>query len=108
MKNFVQPGNSLALAAPRAVASGEGFQVGSIFAVALHAAASGATVEGACEGVVTLAKVSAQAWTVGVAIYWDNTAFNCTTTVGSNKLIGYATVAAVNPSPTGTVRLIGT
>jgi predicted RecA/RadA family phage recombinase len=40
-------------------------------------------------------------------IYWDNTAKECTTTVGSNKLIGTAALAATNPSSTGTVRLNG-
>jgi predicted RecA/RadA family phage recombinase len=107
MKNFIQDGNVLPLTAPRAVAAGEGFQVGSLFAVATAAAASSAAVEGCITGVYSLTKVSAQAWTVGAAIYWDNTAFNCTTTVGSNKLIGYAVEAAVNPSSTGIVRLSG-
>lgn len=107
MKNFVQVGATLALIAPRAVASGEGFLVGTMFAVAQHTAAISATVEGARLGVFTLTKVSAQAWTQGAAIYWDNTAFNCTTTVGSNTLIGYAAEAAVNPSAVGTVVLRG-
>lgn len=105
MKSFIQPGDSVAFPAPRAVVAGEGFLVGSQFAVAMHDAANGATVEGSCKGVYSLAKVSAQAWTVGALIYWDNTAFNCTTTVGANTLIGTAVAAAINPSPTGQVRL---
>ena len=71
MKNFIQNGDVLPLLAPRAVAAGEGFQVGSLFAVATAAAASGAAVEGCITGVYSLTKVSAQAWTVGAAIYWD-------------------------------------
>jgi predicted RecA/RadA family phage recombinase len=56
-------------------------------------------------GVFDLATVSAQAWTAGVLIYWDNTAKNTTTVSTSNKLIGVAAAAAANPSSTGRVRL---
>jgi predicted RecA/RadA family phage recombinase len=59
------------------------------------------------EGVWTMAKTSAQAWTVGARIYWDDTAKLCTTTATSNTLIGVATAIAANPSSTGNVRLNG-
>lgn len=107
MKNFVQPGEVITLTAPYAVASGAGMKVGSIFAVATTAADNGATVEGALTGVFTLPKVSAQAWTLGVALYWDDTAKLVTTTSTSNTLIGVAAAAAGNPSGTGLVRLNG-
>ena len=107
MKNYVQDGNVLTLTAPYDVASGAGLLVGSIFAVATAAALSGATVEAQITGVVDLAKVSAQAWTVGALIYWDNAAKNATTTASTNKLIGTAAAAAANPSSAGTVRLNG-
>ena len=58
-------------------------------------------------GVVTIKKTSAQAWTQGALIYWDNTAKEATTTSTSNTRIGCALVAAANPSATGTVRLNG-
>jgi predicted RecA/RadA family phage recombinase len=107
MTNYQQEGKSLTLVAPYDVASGAGFLVGSIFAVANFTALNGADVEGTTKGVFELAKVSAQAWTQGALIYWDNTAKNCTTTSTSNKLIGVATAAAANPSATGFVRLNG-
>jgi predicted RecA/RadA family phage recombinase len=107
MKNYVQKGETLSLTAPYAVASGAGFKVGSIFAVASGPADSGAAVEGATVGVFDLVKVSAQAWTVGAAIYWDDTAKLCDTTASGNTKIGVAVAAADNPSATGRVRLNG-
>lgn len=107
MKNYVQKGDAVTLVAPYDVASGAGMLVGSVFGVATAAALSGAEVEAQLVGVVDVAKVSAQAWTQGAKVYWDNTAKNVTTTVGSNTLIGVAVAAAANPSDTGRVRLNG-
>lgn len=106
-KNYIQPGNVLTLLAPYDVLSGAGFLVGSIFAVAQNDALSGAEVEGEVTGVYELAKTSAQAWTVGQKIYWDNATKLCTTAAaaGANALIGVATAVAANPSATGSVRL---
>ena len=107
MKNFVQRGEIVTLAAPYDLASGAGLLVGAIFGVATSAALSGATVEVALCGVYELAKTSAQAWTVGAKVYWDDTAKVCTTVNTSNTLIGVAVAAAANPSATGLVRLNG-
>ena len=107
MQNFLKEGKIITLTAPYNVNSGGGMLVGSIFAVATTTVLSGATVEGLVEGVVTLAKTSAQAWTVGALIYWDDTNKVATTVSTSNKLIGVATDAAANPSSTGNVRLNG-
>jgi predicted RecA/RadA family phage recombinase len=74
MKNFVQPGNTITLTAPYAVASGDGLLVGSIFGVAAGTAALGEIVEAALVGVYELKKLGSQAWAVGDRIYWDNTA----------------------------------
>jgi predicted RecA/RadA family phage recombinase len=91
MKNLVQTGDVITLNAPYALATGGlGFLVGSLFAVSLSGAASGAAVEGAVNGVFDLAKATGQAWTQGARIYWDDAAKNCTTTVATNKLIGVA------------------
>jgi len=68
---------------------------------------NGATVEAETAGVFEQAKVSAQAWTVGALIYWDDAAKLTTTVPTSNKLIGTATAVAVNPSAVGRVRLNG-
>jgi predicted RecA/RadA family phage recombinase len=106
MSSFIQPGAVLTLAAPYAVTPGAGAKVGAIFGVSTGTYALGETGEFNTEGVHALAKVSAQAWTVGALIYWDNTAKLVTTVSTSNMLIGFATEAAANPSPTGRVKLV--
>ena len=93
MKNYVQPGNTITLTAPYAVASGDGLLVGAIFGVAAGTAALGETVEAALTGVYDLKKVASQAWAAGDKVYWDNTAREATKTTTSNTLIGVATEA---------------
>lgn len=107
---YIQPGRTLTLTASRDVEPGDGLLVGSLFGVSNGTYASAAAGEFTLEGVHELAKTSAQAWTVGAPIYWDNTNFVATTSsaTGANKLIGAATEAAANPSSTGLVRLNGT
>lgn len=107
MKNYIQPGDILALTAPYDRTSGQGALVGSVFGVAVKNVLSGAPGQFQTVGVFELAKTSAQAWTEGALIYWDNTAKLATTTATSNKLIGAAVAAAGNPSATGLVRLNG-
>jgi len=102
MRNFVQPGDILALAAPYDVVSGAGALVGTLFGVAAGNAASGAEVELHTSGVYDLVKVGSQAWTVGAAIYWDDTNKRCTTGASGNTLIGKA-VAAVGSGAGETV-----
>ncbi|MBM3653967.1 MAG: DUF2190 family protein, partial [Alphaproteobacteria bacterium] len=105
MKNFIQEGEAVTVAAPYDVLSGAGALVGSLFGVAASGALSGADVVLHTCGVFDLKKVSAQAWTVGAKIYWDNSAKTATTTSTGNTLIGVAVKAADNPSSTGYVRL---
>lgn len=109
MKNFVQPGVNLTLAAPYDRLSGEGALIGGIFGVASNDVDSGDDGVFVTEGVFDLAKVDSQAWTVGAAIYWDDTNKYCTTTATSNTLIG-AALAAVGSGAgetVGRVRLNG-
>lgn len=108
MKTFVQPGHTLTVAAPYAVASGAGCKVGLIFGIAQGAAALGADVDLLTEGVVDLAKVSTDTFAVGGAVYWDDTAKLATSTASGNTKIGAATAAAGNPSAAVRVRLNGT
>lgn len=109
MKNFVQPGAVLTVPVPAGgVAAGDGVALGVLFGVAQTDAAAGAPVAIALEGVVLLPKTSAQAWTIGAAIYWNPTAGAATTaTTAGNILIGVAAAAAANPSASGPVRLNG-
>jgi predicted RecA/RadA family phage recombinase len=109
MKNQYSPGNTTDVAAPYAVSSGGGCLVGSLFGIAAYDAANGANVTLYHTGTFTMAKTSAQAWTVGALIYWDDTAKVATNSAnaGANKAIGVAVAAAANPSSTGIVRLNG-
>ena len=109
MKNLVADGNTVTVAAPAAVTSGDGVLVGSMFGVAQTDAANGADVVIVTTGVFDLPKVGSQAWTVGVKVYWDDGNSRCTTASSSNTLIGVA-VAAVGSGAgetTGRVRLNG-
>ncbi|MCE6967623.1 DUF2190 family protein [Cereibacter sphaeroides] len=109
MKTYVQPGNTITLTAPYAVASGDGMLVGSIFGVAAGTAAIGESVEAALVGVYELKKLGSQAWAVGDRIYWDNAARQATKVTTSNTLIGVAieAVAGGAGDVIGRVRLNG-
>lgn len=107
MKNFISPGDVVTVPAPYDVASGAGALVGTLFGIAAFAAVSGAPVEIRTRGVFDTAKNSAEAWTVGAKVYWDNTNKVVTTTATSNTEIGKAVDVAANPSGIGRVRLNG-
>ncbi|MBT9386978.1 DUF2190 family protein [Pseudooceanicola sp. CBS1P-1] len=107
MKTYIQPGESLTLPAPYDVSSGGGVLVGGLFGFAQHDALAGADVTLERRGVFTHAKTSAQAWTVGAQVYWDDTAKVLTTTATDNTLVGAATAIAANPSDTGEVLVDG-
>lgn len=106
MKNYIQPGDVVSVVAPSTVTSGDGVKVGLLFGIAMTDAGSGDDVQIKTTGVFSLPKVSAQAWTQGAQIYWDDGNSRCTT-VDNNVPIGVATAAADNPSSTGYVRLTG-
>jgi predicted RecA/RadA family phage recombinase len=109
MKTYVQPGNTITLTAPHAVAAGDGLLVGSIFGLASGTAALGAAIEAALIGVYELKKLGSQAWAVGDRIYWDNTARQTTKVTTSNTAVGVATevVAGGVGDVVGRVRLNG-
>ena len=109
MKNYVQPGNTITLTAPYAVAAGDGLLVGSIFGVASGTAALGESVETALTGVFDITKIGSQAWTAGARIYWDDTNKRATNVATSNTLIGVATEAVAGGAgdTIGRVRLNG-
>jgi predicted RecA/RadA family phage recombinase len=90
MKNAIQAnGDTLVVTSGGAIAAGAGVLNGSLFGVAMNSAAgAGERVTLALRGVYELPKVGSQAWTVGAPIYWTGTA--CTTTAGTNKMIGWA------------------
>jgi len=108
MKNYVQKGENLTLAAPYAVTIGGAVKIGLFFGVAAGTAANVATVDLVTVGVFDLAKVSTDTFAIGAAVHWDDTARLCTSTITGNQKIGVAVVAAANPSGTVAVRLNGT
>jgi len=71
MKNFIQNGNNLTLAAPYAVNSGEGVLVDRVFGVACSDADNGADVDIATVGVFALAKETTDVFTLGQPVYFD-------------------------------------
>lgn len=107
MKTYLGDADILTFTAPAGgVVSGAGVQIGAVFGVAQATVAAGAPFAMVTEGRFVLPKVSAQAWTEGAKLYWDDTAKNVTTTASTNKLIGVAAAAAANPSATGAVALL--
>ncbi|MTH57646.1 DUF2190 family protein [Paracoccus litorisediminis] len=108
MKNFIQPGQQISVPAPAAVVSGQGVLVGSLFGVAVHDAASVASVEISLRGAYRMTKAAGSAWTVGARLYWDDTAKAVTATASTNKLIGVAIEAADSAATSGAVLLTAT
>lgn len=108
MKTFVQPGDFLTVTAPTGgVVSGTGVKIGDLLLIATVTAAPGEQFTGARVGVVEHAKLSAQAWTEGQQVNWDDVNKRFTTVTTGNFRAGVAAAAAVNPSATGFVLLSG-
>lgn len=101
MNTYVQDGETLALDPGATVPAGTGHLFGAaLFGVALVDAVSGTPSAFRCEGVVTIAKTSALAISVGDRLFWDatNKVVNKTTT--AQQQVGIAVEAAANPSAT--------
>lgn len=108
MKNYVQKGENLTIAAPYDVTSGGFLKSGLIVGVASGDALSGADVDVVTVGVFDLPKVSTDVFAVGAACYWDDTAKLITSTTSGNSKVGIAVEARANPSGFARVRLNGT
>lgn len=106
MKNYIQEGDRIALAAPYAVSSGGGALIGAVFGVAVTDLANAEVGTFVLDGVFTLPKATGAA-TLGAKAYWDNTNKNITATVGSNTLVGVFVAAYASGDTTANVRLNG-
>jgi len=97
MRNYVQPGDSLALAIPYVggILSGQGVLVGALFGMAAVDGAQNAVIECQTQGVFDITKEPALAITAGARVFWDNTNRRLTTTATGNFQVGLATVAAL-------------
>jgi predicted RecA/RadA family phage recombinase len=98
MKNYVQEGRTVTVAAPADVASGALVVVGAIIGVAAFDALQDADVEITTQGVFELPKVGTDVIGQGDKLYWDAAQSKLTKTAGagSKPLVGYATEAAGN------------
>lgn len=106
MKNYTQAGAILSLTPAAAVASGIGYLFGAgLFGVATNDVANGAAGEFITEGVVTIGKTSALAIAVGDRVFWDPAAKVVNKTSIAQQCVGVAVAAAVNPSPTVSIKL---
>jgi predicted RecA/RadA family phage recombinase len=98
MKNYVQQGKTLTVVAPYAVNSGGGVEItgtGYLFGIAVNNQNPGDNMEMQVEGVFDLAK-DASTFNEGDYVYWNNTAYQATSTVGTNKKIGVAVLLQPN------------
>lgn len=101
MKNFYQDGEVLPLTPNAAVASGVGFLFGtSLFGVAATDVSANTEGQFVVEGVVTIAKTSALAISVGDRLYWDSVNKVVNKTATAQQCVGIAVSDATNPSPT--------
>lgn len=108
MKTFIQAGDVLEFTAPGGgVVAGTGVKIGDILVIPTVSAAAGEKFNGVRVGVVEHAKLSAQAWTEGQQVNWDNGNARFTTVTTGNFRAGVAAAAAANPSATGKVVLSG-
>jgi predicted RecA/RadA family phage recombinase len=105
MKNYIQDGEQITVAAPANVTAGDGVLVGSLFGIALTTALSGAQVVLQVSGIVDAVKATGAGWTVGQLLYWSGT--NVTTTASTNKIIGCAAQVQASGDTVGRVRLNG-
>lgn len=106
MRNYVQEGEALTIAAPYALTSGQGALVGSLFGVATSDAANGADVIIAVDGVFDITALSTDTTTVGLKVYWDNGNRRITTTASTHLCVGVATTVKASGETTARVKLI--
>src|SRR5262245_51665739 len=108
MKTTVQLGDVLEFTAPGGgVTAGTGVKIGDLLVIALETKAAGEKFRAIRNGVVEHAKLSAQAWTEGQQVNWDDTNKRFTTVTTGNFRAGVAAAVATNPTATGKVVLAG-
>jgi len=111
-KSFIQPGEVLDFIAPTGgVTAGVGTVIGNLIVIALDTAAATLPFRGMAIGVHSVAKTASQAWTEGVAVYFDDTlnVFGTVATVGFYRAgVAVEAVAGGAGDTIGKVRLDGT
>lgn len=105
MKNAIQDGKTIAFAPTAAVASGGVVLIVAMLAVAVKAVEANAEGDFLTEGVFELPKAAADDISIGAQLYWDDSAKNITTVVGTNKPAGKAWADAGNGDTTVAVKI---
>lgn len=106
MKGFIQDGDTVELTAPYDVAAGAGVKVGSIFGIAVAAALSGQPVQVRRKGVFEgVAKTSANTFSIGAPLYWNDSTKAITTTASTNLQVGAAMAVGANGETTCSILL---
>ena len=107
MRNFVQPGRALTVAAPTGgVVSGDAVLIGALFGVAQHDAAEGAELELLTEGVVELPKATPLAIGVGDRLFWNTTDQKLDKTATAQLCVGLAVADAASADATVRLKLV--
>jgi predicted RecA/RadA family phage recombinase len=107
-RTYVQKGNTITFDAPANLSSGDGFVVGSLFAIAEFDALQNDPVEGILVGVHRLPKPnSVVEFNVGEKVFWDASAKQCKKTSAGYWPIGAAVAAAAATEGHVVVRLDG-
>ena len=103
--NKVQNGSVINYAnAGSAISSGDVVVAGTLVGIATVDIASGATGSVDLEGVYTVVKNAGEAWAQGVALYYDESEADFTTTATDNVLAGHAFVSALSAATSGQIR----
>ena len=105
--NYVQDGKRLLTTngLGTTLASGGAILVGDTLRIAVADIANGATGECDTEGVAEVPATTADTWSDGAAVYWNNSTKKLTSTAGSNKCVGIAVGAKTNGQTTAKIKL---
>lgn len=104
MKNYVQPGMNIEVAAPAAVVSGQALLIEDLFGVCAGDAASGETVVLVTEGVFELPKSTSVAFSQGQKVHWHDASSHLDDQ-SSNPMVGYAVEGVLAAATTVKVKL---
>jgi predicted RecA/RadA family phage recombinase len=110
MTNYIQPGDSITLAAPSGgVVTGGVYVIGQLLVVATTTAAQTIPFVGKTTGCFSVTKVGSQAWTAGAIVYYDegNARFTTTATGAFRAGVAIEAVGSGAGETTGKVRLDG-
>ena len=88
-----------------AVSSGDAVLFGDTLRIAVHDIANGSAGEWEIEGVFTIAATTADTWSDGDFVYWNDTTSKLTSTMGSNTRPGIAIGAKTNGQTTAVLKL---